>query len=211
MCVCVCVCMRVWESVCVCVCLCVCVCTSAGSPIHQLQPIWAGAAVRADAVGALTSQAQAVVLTFVHICMDTHTHTHTHTQRRHRHDTFTPAVNHWLSLQVCPSVVIWMRRFQTAGSMSEKACIISISGWWLILATVRSYSWLWKRFHRYHKLERAQWTTHLHTRGRWVPPWSPGRRPRRRRSPLCWCKHPWDTHLGSGTRQCLRNRRRRKG
>lgn len=46
---------------------CMYVYTSAGRPIHQLHTGGAGAAIGADAVGALASRAQSGVLAFIHI------------------------------------------------------------------------------------------------------------------------------------------------
>lgn len=64
-----------------------CVFTSAERPVLQLQTGRAGATVGTYGVGALTSHTQAFVLTFIHICSDTHTHTHVDVIN-------TPAVDH---------------------------------------------------------------------------------------------------------------------
>ncbi len=181
-----------------------CVYTSAGRPIHQLQPSGAEAAIGTDAVGALASQTQAVVLTFIHICIDAHTHTHTH--RHHQHDTFTPAANHRVSLQIChlgeelPDHSEHVRKVMhhLHQQVMTTYCAGTDDGendTDIINSSDHS---------------EPPTVLYLHMRARWVPLRSPGHRPCRRRSPLCWCTHPWGTHLVSGTRQCLRGRRRRK-
>lgn len=118
-------------------------------------------------------------------------HTHAQTHRRHQHDALGAAVNVRKAMH---------RLRERATNYSRYTVTVHRNG----------------RSQQSHKFWRVQANRHtapyLHTRGRWVPPRSPGHRPCRRRSPLCWCKHPGGTHLGSGTRQCLRdNRRRREG
>lgn len=50
---------------------------------------------------------------------------------------------------------------------------------------------------------------YLHMRAHWVPRWNLGHRTCTKRRPLYWCKHPWGTHLVSGTHRCLGRHKKR--
>lgn len=147
-------------------------------------------------------------------CPHIHSHLywHTHTHRRHQYDTFTPAVNHRVSLHIChldeelPDRSEHVRKVMHHLHQQLMTCSYYSRSYCAGMDDCENDC-----TEIINSSDRSEPPTvlYLHMRARWVPLRSPGHRPCRRRSPLCWCTHPWGTHLASGTRQCLRGRRRR--
>lgn len=174
-------------------CVCVCVCTSTGSPTHQLQPWRTGAAEGTDCVGALTSQTQTVVLTFIHICTGTHTTVFRHHQ--------------WVACSAAVKLSV------NSASVSTGIRNAVFLAWQVTLRWSRRYEINLGEYTNagHSSSSNTPIVMHLRTSGRRVLPWSLGHSLCRRRSLLCWCRHLRGMHLQSGTHQCLGNSRRQRG